>query len=160
MYSAIEHSVNMALYKCCILLLLLYICNRCERSHHWCTVRSPRCLKVWPKHSGCFLHSHRWSGSRPNCIRWGLEGCCLFKTYCFRGFAKLNKSTNPKSKIKLHRAHPTHPPCIQAFFGNSSLTWKEHSNDNHWQLSTMYIQTGYTWYTTPKDQYWYRATSG
>ena len=28
MYSAIEHSVNMALYKCCILLLLL-ITNVC-----------------------------------------------------------------------------------------------------------------------------------
>ena len=33
MYSAIEHSVNMALYKCCILLLLLFFLSSLSSWH-------------------------------------------------------------------------------------------------------------------------------
>ena len=73
-----------------------------------------------------------------------------------RGSAKLKKS-----KKNLDRAHPTHPPPIQTFFfGNPSLTWTEHSYHNNQQLLAMYVQTEYTWYTTPKYQYWFRAILG
>ena len=43
-----------------------------------------------------------------------------------RGFAKLTKS-----KIKLDKAHPTHPRPIQKNFGNPLRTWTEHSNRNN-----------------------------
>ena len=49
-----------------------------------------------------------------------------------RGFAKLKKFQ--KCKKKLDRAHPTHPPTSNLFFGNPSLTWTEHSNHNNQQL--------------------------
>ena len=71
-----------------------------------------------------------------------------------RGSAKLTKS--PKN---LDRAHPP-TPHPNLFFGNLSLTWTEHSNHNNQQLLTMYTQTEYTLYTTPKYQYWFRAILG
>ena len=53
-----------------------------------------------------------------------------------RGFAKLKQFQ--KSKKKLDRAHPTHPPPSKLFFGNPSLTWTEPSNHNNQQLLAMY----------------------
>ena len=61
-----------------------------------------------------------------------------------RGFAKLNKFQK-----RLDRANPTHPPPSKLFFGKPSLTWTEHSNHINQQLLAMYVQTEYTWYTTP-----------
>ena len=52
-----------------------------------------------------------------------------------RGFAKLTKIQ--KSKKKLDRAQPTHPPPIQFFLGNPSVTRPEHSN------RIIFIQTEY-----------------
>ena len=45
------------------------------------------------------------------------------------GFAKFYQFQ--KCKINLDRAHPTHPPPIQTFFGNPPLTWTEHSDHNN-----------------------------
>ena len=73
-----------------------------------------------------------------------------------RGFAKFKKFQKSNNK-NLDRAHPTHPPPIQSFFGNPSLTWTEHSIHNNEQLLVMYTQTEFTWYTIPKYQYWFRA---
>ena len=50
------------------------------------------------------------------------------------------------------------PPKL--FFGNPSLTLTEHSNHNNQQHLAMYAQTEYTWYTTPKYQYWFWAILG
>ena len=49
---------------------------------------------------------------------------------------------------------------MQTFFGNPLLTWTEHSKHNNQQLLAMYVHTEYTWYTTPKYQYWFRAILG
>ena len=77
-------------------------------------------------------------------------------TGCLRGFAKFKKF--PKN---LDGAQPTHPPQPNLFLsGNPSLAWTEHSNQNNQQLLAMYVQTEYTWYTTPKYQYWFRAILG
>ena len=38
----------------------------------------------------------------------------------------------------MDRAQSTHPRPIQAFFGNLSLTWTEHSNHNNQQSVAMY----------------------
>ena len=81
------------------------------------------------------------------------------ETSLFRDFAKLNKSTNP-TKNWIALTPPTHPPSIQTFFGNPSLTWTEHSNHNNQQLLAMHIQTEYTWHTTPKYYHWSRTILG
>ena len=74
------------------------------------------------------------------------------KVRLLRGFAKLKKFR--KSKQKLDRAHPTHPPPIQTcFFGNPSLTWTEHSNYNNQQLLALYTDKIH-------NVYWFRATLG
>ena len=64
---------------------------------------------------------------------WNVLKCNIIVLYVsslkLRGFAKLKNSKNPKKN--LDRAHPTHPPPTQTFFGNPSLTWTEHSNHNN-----------------------------
>ena len=54
--------------------------------------------------------------------------------------SQLTKGLCKVKKIKkknLDRAHATHPPPIQTFFGNPSLTWTEHSNHNNYHILTM-----------------------
>ena len=69
----------------------------------------------------------------------------LINVFCvdsFRGFGKLK--IFKKSKKKLDRAQPTHPPPYQFIFifGNPSVTRPEHSNHNgFYQLLITYIQT-------------------
>ena len=70
-----------------------------------------------------------------------------------KGLCKVKK--NPKKNwIEL-----THQ-LTQFCFGNPSLTWTENSNHNNQQLFAMHILTEYTWYTTPKYQYRFRAILG
>ena len=77
----------------------------------------------------------------------------------FKGFAKLKKFQKSK-KTWMELTPPTHPPSKLFCFGNPSLAWTEHSNHNNQQHLAVYIQTEYTWYTTPKYQYWFRAILG
>ena len=60
----------------------------------------------------------------------------------------------------MDRAHPTHLPPSNFFFGNQSLTWTEHSNHNNQRLLEMHTHTECTWYTPPKYQHWFRAILG
>ena len=78
-----------------------------------------------------------------------------------RGFAKLTKIPKIPQKNWIELTSSTHPPS-KLFCGNTSLTvtWAEHSNHNNQRVLAMHIQTEYTWYTTPKYQYWFRAILG
>ena len=78
----------------------------------------------------------------------------LKKTKSHKGLCKV-KQIPKKPWIELTPTHPPPPPSN--FFWKPSLTWTEHSNHNNQTLLAMYIQTEYTWYTTPKYQYWLRA---
>ena len=75
-----------------------------------------------------------------------------------KGFCKVKKCQKIQNKTWIELTPP--PPIQTIVFGNPSLTWIEHSNQNNPQLLAMYIQTEYTWYTTPKYQYWFRAIFG
>ena len=107
----------------------------------------------------CFIFTFALSRSKAPEFK-----CPSVELDVLRGIAKLNKFQ--KSKKKLDRAHPTHPPPSKLFFGNRSLTWTQHSNHNNQQLLAMYV--GPTQNThdilgpTPKYQYmyWLRAILG
>ena len=72
---------------------------------------------------------------------------------------KVKQIPKIQKKTWIELTPPTHPSS-KFFFGNPSLTWTEHSNYNNQQLLALYIQTEYTWYATPKYQYWFRAILG
>ena len=73
----------------------------------------PRTVPTHPNHPSC----HSLEQQHFVC------GECIKQSSQFRGFAKFKKS-----KIKLYRAHTTHPLTLsKLFFGNPSLTGTEHS---------------------------------
>ena len=112
-------------------------------SHYFLRTQKQKCTECMREIFDFPRKLHRSYDFHHGSAAWG-EPCIDPPTHSqgwqvwVRGFAKLKNFQ--KSKINLDRAHPTHPPPIQFFCGNPSLTWTNTQIINNQQLLAMYRQ--------------------